>query len=92
MAYLKISICFKKFRGCWNLPYITDVILMKSDLFKRVDIVYEDPNLDSSLKFAENLRNKVKNLKLIKNLFILTKFLLIRIFSCMLQILNILDI
>jgi len=48
-----------KFRGCWNLPYITDVILMKSDLFKRINIIYEDPDLDSSLKFAENLRNKV---------------------------------
>jgi hypothetical protein len=69
MVYSKISIYFKKFRGCWNLPYITDVVLMKSDLFKRVDIVYEDPNLDSSLKFAENLRNKVKNLKANKKPF-----------------------
>jgi hypothetical protein len=54
-----LDIIYRSTLGCWNLPYINEAVLMKNNLFKRVDVAYEDPYLDASLKFAETLRDKV---------------------------------
>lgn len=43
--------------GVWNLPFVSDVVLINGTLLNKVKIIYEDSFFDASMSFAANLRD-----------------------------------
>jgi hypothetical protein len=53
--YLKIS----QFRGVWNVPFISEVVLINVEYAKHIPITYEDTRMDAVLTFPTKLREMV---------------------------------
>lgn len=45
-------------KNVWNLPFISEAILINGDLLNRISINYEDVLLDPTMKFSKEMRDK----------------------------------
>ena len=49
--------------GVWNLPYVSEAVLINGDFLNKINIVYEDNFFDAAMSFATNLREDVSRVK-----------------------------
>jgi hypothetical protein len=61
-------------RGVWNVPFISEVVLINVEYAKNVPITYEDTHMDAVLAFPTKLREMV-SFKYLKIIFFFYKFL-----------------
>ena len=52
------QLSFVSIRGVWNVPFVSEAVLLNGSLIQKVPISYEDSYLDAVLQFASNLREK----------------------------------
>lgn len=51
-----LDIINRNFLGVWNVPFVSEAVLINGELLNNIPVVFEDTYMDSAISFAANLR------------------------------------